>query len=176
MSGRQFIARFMDRRGSAAVEFALLSPAVIFLIAGIAEFGRIYVVYNTVNRIAVQYAASWADCADSPVGTCSTEMSLYTPSYALGNVAPQIKASGLTLQMFQITMGVTSPTVVYAYPTGSSLTTAQTNLIKATFTNGQSAVLVTASYAHSLAFFPKSMTSMLGSLLTPSYTALQLKS
>lgn len=170
------MARLLDRRGSAAVEFALLAPTIILVIAGIAEFGRIYVVYNTVNRIATQYAISWADCADSPVGACSTEMSLYTPSYALGNVAPQIKASGLTLQMFQITMGATSPTVIYAYPTGASLSTAQTNLIKATFTNGQSAVLVTASYAHSLAFFPKSMTALLGSRLTPSYTALQLKS
>jgi Flp pilus assembly protein TadG len=176
MSLRRLMAPFSDRRGFAAVEFALLAPVIIVIIAGITEFGRIYVVYNTVNRIATQYAISWADCSDSPVGTCSTEMSLYTPSYALGNVAPQIKASGLTLQMFQVTMGATSPTVVYAYPTGGSLSTAQTNLIKATFTNGQSAVLVTATYAHTLAFFPKSMTALLGSLLAPSYTALQLKS
>ncbi|MBG0808750.1 pilus assembly protein [Methylosinus sp. H3A] len=174
MSGRG--ARRLDRRGSAAVEFALLTPVIILMIAGVAEFGRIYVVFSAVNKIAAQYAISWADCSDSPAGTCSTEMSLYTPSYALGNIAPQIKASGLTLQMFQVTMGATSPTVVYAYPTGSSLSTAQTNLIKATFSNGQSAVLVTATYAHSLAFFPKSTTALLGGLLTPSYSAVQLKS
>ncbi|WP_036292305.1 TadE/TadG family type IV pilus assembly protein [Methylosinus sp. PW1] len=176
MSLRRLVARFSDRRGFAAVEFALLAPVILVIIAGVTEFGRIYVVYNTVNRIATQYAIAWADCADSPVGACSTEMSLYTPAYALGNVAPQIKASSLTLQMFQITMGATSPTIVYAYPTGATLSTAQTNLIKATFSNGQSAVLVTATYAHSLAFFPKSMNALLSSLLTPSYTALQLKS
>jgi hypothetical protein len=36
-------------------------------------------------------------------------------------------------------------------------------------------VVVTATYSHSLQFFPTLMTPYLGSLLSPSYTVVQLK-
>jgi Flp pilus assembly protein TadG len=169
------LKRFMNPNASAAIEFGLVAPVIIVLIAGIVEFGRIFVVYNTVNRLATQYAIAWSDCSDSPIGACLTELSSYTASNAIANFVPQLNAAKLTLQMFQISMSGTTPTVVYSYPSGSSLTASQISLAKTTFTSGQSAVIVTATYAHSLTYFPAVMTPFLGSVLKPSYTALQLK-
>lgn len=165
---------------NAAVEFALLAPFVVLLMAGVSELGRLFVVYNATNRLATQYAIAWSDCYDSPAGTCSTEMSLYTTQSAMKNFVPQLYTptpicGTLTLQMFQISMSGTTPNVTYAYPTGTALSTAQTNLAKATFSTGQSGVLVTATCASSLGWFASQMNSFLAGRLTPTYTALQLK-
>jgi Flp pilus assembly protein TadG len=162
-------------RATAAIEFALIVPVLLLLMAGIFEFGRAFQVYEAVNRLVAQYAIAWADCSDTPVGTCSTELSAYTAGNAIANIAPQLKSANLTLQMFQISMSGTTPTVVYAYPAGGSMSAAQIAAAKAAFTNGQSAVVVSATYTHSL-IFATLMTSFLSNYLTPTYTVVQLKS
>jgi len=168
-------AIYGSRRGTAAIEFALVAPLLLLLTAGIVEFGRIYVVYDAIDRIASQYAIAWADCTDSPAGACQTEISSYASTNTLTNFTPQIFSARLTLQMFQITMSGTTPTIVYASPTGATLSSAQTSLAQSTFSSGQSAVIVTATYSHSLAYFPTFMTRYLGAYLTPSFTVAQLK-
>jgi Flp pilus assembly pilin Flp len=179
---RRHTLRFSaSTRASAVIEFALLAPFVALLIAGVTEMGRLFVVYNATNRLATQYAIAWSDCYDSPAGTCATEMSLYTPQNAVKNFVPQLYlptpvCSTLTLQMFQISMSGTTPTVTYAYPTATSLSTAQTTLARTTFASGQSGVVVTATCVYSLGYFSSLMTPFLAGRLTPSYTALQLKS
>jgi Flp pilus assembly protein TadG len=167
--------RSFDNKGSAAIEFAVVAPLLVLIIAAVVEYGRIFSVYKAVNRLASQYAISWADCYDSPAGTCSTEMALYTPTYSIRNVAPELTYTNVTLKMFQVKMNGVTPNVVYAYPASSALSSSQTSLAQSTFSNGQSGVVITVSYAHSLLFFPSAMSSFLGSLLTPSSTALQLK-
>jgi Flp pilus assembly protein TadG len=167
-----------SRRATAGIEFALIAPVLILFTGGIVEFGRIALVYETVNRLATQYAIAWADCSDTPQGTCSTEISNYTAANAIANIAPQLQnpSVNLSLQMFQVQMSGTTPTVVYAYPSGASLSTSQTALAQATFTNGQSGVIVTAQYTHSLIYFQSLMTQFLSTKLTPTYTVAQLKS
>jgi Flp pilus assembly protein TadG len=175
MHGRfcQLMRRWLrSDRATAALEFGLTVPTLLLFIGGIVEFGRAFQVYAVVNRLAAQYAIVWADCSDpSNTGVCSTEMTNYTAANAIANIAPQLVASRLTLQMFQVLMSGTTPTIVYAYPTGATLSTAQ-----ATLSSGQSAVIVTASYSHTLVYFSALMTPFLGSHLTPAYTIVQLKS
>jgi len=165
-----------SKRATAATEFALIAPVLLLFIGGVVEFGRIFEAYSVTNRLATQYAIAYADCSDYPAGTCSTEISNYTAANAIANFAPQLVASQLTLQMFQLSMSGTTPTIVYAYPTGATLSAAQTAAAQAAFSNGQSGVLVTATYTHSLIFFSAIMSTYLGRYLTPTYTVTQLKS
>jgi hypothetical protein len=78
--------------------------------------------------------------------------------------------------MFQVTMTGTTPTIVSSYPSAGTLSTAQLAAATSTFTSGQSGVIVTVSYTHTLAYFPNQMSTALSSLLSISYTVAQLKS
>jgi Flp pilus assembly protein TadG len=161
--------------GTAAIEFALVAPLLLLLAGATVEFGGILKVYNATDRLAAQYAISWADCSDLPAGTCQTELATYTAAATISNVAPQLTPANLTLKMFQLQMSGSTPTVVYAYPSGATLTSQQTTAAQAVLQSGQSGVLVTASYQHSLNLFSVLMTSYLASKLNPSYTVVQLK-
>lgn len=165
-----------ERRATAATEFALIMPLVVLLFAAIVEFGRIYQVYNATNMIASQFAIVWADCSDSPAGTCQTELGNYTTTAMINNIAPQLNPANLTLQMFEVTMSGSSPSIVYSYPSTATLSAAQTTLAQANFVSGQTGVIVTATYSHSLQFFSTLITPFLGAYLTPTYTIAQLKS
>ncbi len=166
---------WMSRQAAAASEFALILPIILFLFAAVIEFGRLFQVYAATNRVAAQFAIAWADCSDDPAGTCQTELGAYTASYTLANIAPQLDPTKLTLTMFQVTMSGTTATVVYAYPSGASLSAAQTSAAQANFASGQTGVIVSASYVHTLDFFGNLISPYLGSYLTPSYTVAQLK-
>jgi Flp pilus assembly protein TadG len=162
--------------GTAAAEFAMITPLMVLIFAGVVEIGRIYQVYNTVNRLASQVAIIYADCSDRPTGTCQTEASNFMTSQFVANIAPQITVSSLSFKVFQVTMSGTTPTVVYAAPTGSTLSAGQTSAAQAVLASGQSGVIVSASYTHTLQFFPTVMSSYLSSALTASYVTVQLKS
>jgi Flp pilus assembly protein TadG len=172
-----------NTRATAAVEFALTVPLLLLLLAGIVEVGRAFQVYTVVNRLATQYATTWADCSDAPSGTCSTEMSNFVATSSIANIVPQLTAASLTLRMLQvsITSGGTI-SVVYASPSGATLSASETTLVQNTcqpvlaIPQTCSAVVVTASYAHSLVYFQALMTSYLSSHLSPSYSVAQLKS
>ncbi len=178
---KPLLKRFTSSGGNAAIEFALLAPILLILAAGITEFGRIFTVYNQVNRLATQYAIAWADCVDTPVGACGTELTNLSAANTIANIFPLLQSANLTLQMFQIDMvsstdGTSAnPTVIYAYPAGATMTTAQYNLATARFSAGQTGVIVTASYQHSLTYFPTLMTPYLGGYLNPTYTVAQLR-
>jgi Flp pilus assembly protein TadG len=168
-----------SKRAAAAVEFAIVVPIILFLFAGIIEFGRIFQVYVATNRLATQFAIAWSDCSDSPAGYCQTELNNYSSSYAIANIAPQLTLTPpnkFTLTMFEVQMSGTTPTVVYSYPAGATLTPGQTIVAQANFPSNQYGVIVTASYVHTLDFFSVLMTPLLGTLLTPTYTVAQLKS
>jgi Flp pilus assembly protein TadG len=163
-------------RASAAVEFALISPIVLLMLAGVVETGRFLQVYDAVNRLANQYAIAWADCSDQPAGTCSTELNSYTSAFTIANFAPELTESNVTLSMFEVTMSGSTPTIVYAYPSNATMSATQISAAQTAFSAGQIGVVVTASYQHSLIFFSHQMTPYLGSYLSPSYTTAQLKS
>jgi Flp pilus assembly protein TadG len=170
-------ARFWrSERAAAASEFALILPLIVLMFAAIVEFGSIFQVYAATNRVATQFAIAWADCSDSPAGTCQSELNTYSSSFTIANIAPQLTATSLTLTMFEVTMAGTTPTVVYSYPSSATLTAAQTAAAQATFASGQTGVVVTASYVHTLQFFSFFMTPFLGANLNPTYTVVQIKS
>ena len=174
---RAWIGRFASStRATAAVEFAILVPVLLLFAGGITEFGRYFAVTDAANRLATQYAEAWADCSDVPAGSCTTELGTFSSANVIANVAPQLTASRTTLTMFQVSMTGTTPTVVSSYPSGGSLTAAQTTAARNSFSSGQTGVIVTVGYTHSLAYFSTLMSPYLGSLLNISYTVTQLKS
>ena len=173
---RAFLLKFLgSTQATAAVEFAIIIPVLIMVAAGITEFGRYFCVSDAANRLATQYAGVWSDCSDVPAGTCNTELSTLASSATIQNFAPQLIAGQTSISLFEITMNGGTPTVVYSYPSGTGLSPSQT-AAAAAFTNGQSAVIVTVGYSHTLAFFPTQMSQFLSSLLNISYTVSQLKS
>jgi Flp pilus assembly protein TadG len=170
------IYRFLTgRAGTAAVEFAIIVPVIIAMTGGAFELGRAFQAYNAANRLATQYAFVWADCNDSPAGTCLTELNAYTPTASLANVAPQLTASNVSLRMFQVTVAGSSVNVVYAYPSGSSLTGAEQAAATSVLNNGQSGVVVSISYVHSLLIFTTLMSPIIGSSYTMAFTVVQVK-
>ncbi|MGA2044825.1 MAG: TadE family protein [Roseiarcus sp.] len=174
---RRAWAQFWAAKSAAAAsEFALILPLMILMFGAIVEFGAIFQVYAATNRLASQFAIAWADCSDSPMGTCQTELNTYTSSFTIANIAPQLTASNLTLTMFEVQMAGTTPTIIYAYPSTATLTAAQTAAAQAAFSATQTGVIVTASYVHTLQFFSVLMTPFLGANLNPTYTVIQLKS
>jgi Flp pilus assembly protein TadG len=164
-----------SRSATAAIEFAFIAPVLVMMMAGVVEFGRLFQVYNATNRIATQIAIVFADCSDNPVGTCGTEANSYVTSQFVGNIVPQLTVSALSLTVFQVSMSGTTPTVVYSAPSSASLSASQIAAAQAGLSNGQSGVVVTATYSHTLQFFQTLMNGYLSSALTPSYTAVQLK-
>lgn len=174
MSGRM-LNFGRSRSGSAAIEFAFITPVLLMMIAGVVEIGRLFQVYNGTNRLATQYAIVYADCSDVPVGTCGTEVISLGSTSAISNIEPQLQTNLLSVTIFQVSMSGSTPTTVYTYPSGATLTTSQVAAAQGLLTNGQSGVVVTATYNHNLQFFPTLMTPYLGSVLTPSYTTVQLK-
>jgi Flp pilus assembly protein TadG len=165
-------------RGAAAVEFSIIAPVLILLMAAAFEIGRALQSVQAVNKLASQFAIAWADCTDEPVGTCgpSGELKQYTndTAVAVANLAPQL-SNTVTLQMFQVTMAGTTPTVVYSYPTGASLTAAQVAAAQSVLTSGQSGVVVTVSYSYQMAIFTSFLSHIIPSTIPMNYTVAQLK-
>jgi Flp pilus assembly protein TadG len=164
-----------SQSGTAAIEFAFIVPILLLMMAGVVEIGRLYQVYNATNRLASQYAIVYADCSDRPVGTCSTELSALGSTSAISNIVPQLQTSLLSISIFQVSMSGTTPTVVYSYPSGATMTASQVTAAQGVLSNGQAGIVVTATYNHTLQFFQALMTPYLASVLTASYTAVQLK-
>ena len=162
--------------GNAAVEFAIIVPVMLLLAAGIVETGLVFKVYNSTNRLATQYAIAWSDCSDRPTGTCLTELSNYTAPATVANFVPLLAPQEVTLQMFQVRMVNTTPTVVHAYPAGTALNAAQETAIRAILHSGQDGVVVTTHYRHTLRFFGRVAGPFLDGYLQPTYTIAQLKS
>jgi Flp pilus assembly protein TadG len=170
-----FLNFLRSRAGTAAVEFAVIVPVMIAMAGGGFELGRAFQAYNAANRLATQYAFTWSDCSDSPVGSCLTELSTYTPSAALANIAPQLITANINLRMFQVTVAGANANVVYAYPTGATLTSAETTAATSTLKNGQTGVVVSINYVHSLAVFTALMSPIIGSSFTMAFTVVQVK-
>lgn len=164
-----------SRSGSSAIEFSIILPVMLLMIAGVVEVGRLFQVYNATDRLATQYAIVFADCSDQPIGTCSAEMTQLGATATVSNVVPQLQSGLLSLSIFQVSMSGTAPSIVYSFPSSASLSTAQVAAAQAILSDGQSGVVVTATYNHSLQFFQNLMSPYLSSVLTPSYTAVQLK-
>ena len=164
-----------DRRASVAIEFAVIGPLMVFLAGGIFTIGSLLRSNSGVNRLAMQYAVSYADCSDTSSGVCLTELNEYVTTGALSNIAPQLSTANITLTMAQVKMNGTTPAIEYAYPTSLSLSAAQTAALVAAVPSGQTGVVVTATYKFQVLLFAGIMTPMLGSSVTMSYTAAQPK-
>jgi Flp pilus assembly protein TadG len=164
-----------SRSATAAIEFAFIVPILVMMMAGVVECGRLFQVYNATNRLATQYAIVYADCSDNPVGTCSTELSALGSTTTFANIVPQLQTSLLSVSIFQVSMSGTTPTIVYAYPTGATLSAGQLAAAQGALASGQAGVVVTATYNHTLQFFQTLMNAYLASALTASYTVVQLK-
>jgi Flp pilus assembly protein TadG len=171
---RRLIQFLKDRAGTAAMEFAIVVPVMITMGAGAFELGRAFQAYDAVNRLATQYAFTWADCSDSPAGTCNTELGYYTTSSSLANIAPQLVTSNISLRMFRVTVVGSAANIVYAYPTGATLTSAETSTATSTIANGASGVVVSVSYAYNLAVFMTWLSPIVGSSFTMAFTVAQI--
>lgn len=171
------VIRFLaQRRAVAAVEFAIIAPVLMVLVGGVVEIGSLLRAYAAVNRVATQYALSYADCPDFTSGTCQTELSQYASTTTLANIVPQLTAANLTLTMAQVSMSGSTPTVQYVSPAGATLTAAQTAALVNAVPSGQTGVVVTAKYTYSLLFFATLMKPIIGSSWTITFTVAQLKS
>ena len=170
------LARFLrDRRAAAGVEFAFIVPVMLLMTAGVYEIGRIFQSQSAANKIASQYAIAYADCVDLPAGTCKTELSLYTSTYGLKNLAPEL-TNATTIQLFQVAMSGTTPNVTYSYPNGASLTPAQSTAASNVLTDGQSGVIVTVNYTYTMDMFPSALSkTTLPASWNFAYTVVQLK-
>lgn len=164
-----------DRRANAAIEFAVIAPVVVLLAAGIFTFGTLLRAKAAVNRLAMQYAVSFADCSDTTSNGCLTELNEYATTAAFGNIAPQLSAASLTLNMAQVKMNGTTPTLEYAYPSTLSLSAAQKTALQAAVPSGQTGVLVTVTYTYQVQAFSALMQPMIGSSVAMSATVTQLK-
>jgi hypothetical protein len=192
---RILLALLRRNRASATVELAIILPVMIFIVAGIVEFGRIFEVYVATNRLATQFAFSWASCPDDSSAKCGTELTYYTNGPEISNVVPQLALTGISLSMIEYSvlyLGPASITLNSVYkggfcngsqspnPCGNDLTTGQSLANAAAQTSQQIGtvqyvVVVIASYSHSLSFFNTLMNPLLGSYLTPTYSVAQLK-
>jgi len=161
-----------SRSASAAVEFAFIFPIMLTMFAGVVEFGRLFQVYDATNRLATQYAIVYADCQQA--STCSSEPALLGTTTAIANIVPQLQTGQLSLNIFQVCMSGATPQPQTSFPAGATLTASQTAAAQSILQNGWTGVVVTASYVHSLQFFPTQMSAYLNSLLSPSYTAVQV--
>jgi Flp pilus assembly protein TadG len=176
MKALTLVRRFLGARaGSAAVEFAIIVPVMIAMTAGAVELGRAFQAYNAANRLATQYAFTWSDCTDSPVGTCLTELNAFTASSSLANIVPQLITNNIGLRMFQVTVAGSNVNVVYAYPSGQTLTSAEQTAATTTLTNGQTGVVVSVNYVHYLIAFANLMSSVIGPSYTMTFTVVQVK-
>ena len=171
-----FAARFRrNPEGVAAVEFALIAPIMLVMGAGVLELGWAFQSQCAVNRLASQYAIVWADCSDLPAGTCSTEMGVLANANTVGNIVPQLNNGTRSLQMFQVTMNGSTPSVTYAYPSGATLSAAQSAAASSTLSNGQVGVIVTVSYTHKIMFFGGVLNGIVPATIPMTYTIAQLK-
>jgi Flp pilus assembly protein TadG len=176
MTGRRSLRAFVGQgHATAAIEFAIVIPVLLSLMSGMVEFGRIFEVYAATNRLATRYAIAWADCSDYPTGTCLTELAMYTPVPAMQNIAPQL-TNTVTLRMLEVSMSGSTATVIYATPTGATLTAAELATAQSVIASGQTGVVVTVSYVHTLIFFQQLMSPFLGTSRTITSTVAQLKS
>jgi Flp pilus assembly protein TadG len=174
---------FGHRRSVAAVEFAIILPVMMLMVTGIIEFGAILQVYKATNRLATQYALSWADCYNTGTVTCQTELTTYTNATTISNLAPQLTIGNLLLTMVQFTVNNGTPSIVNSggYPSANAgqiatatsiATTAFTST--ATANEPQTIVVVVAQYNHTLRYFPTFMSTFLGNALTTNYAVSQL--
>jgi Flp pilus assembly protein TadG len=171
-------------RSVAAVEFAIILPVMMLMVAGIVEFGAILQVYKATNRLATQYALSWADCYDGGTVTCQMELATYTNATTIANLAPQLTINNLSLTLAEVTVKDGAPTIVTSggYPSANAgqLATA-TSVAASAFTatakpsESQTIVVVVAQYNHTLDFLPAFVSPFLANALTANYTVSQLK-
>jgi Flp pilus assembly protein TadG len=164
------------------MEFSFIAPILLAMIAGSVEFGRWFQAYNDVNRLATRYAAVYSDCNDgSPsIQNCKTELGQYWPQAAIANIAPQLASGNVSIRMFQVQYASDgTQTINYAYPTGATMTPAETTTAQTTIsTSGaaQTGVLVTVQYPYVALFFPSLFQKLApGANLNLSYTVAQRK-
>jgi hypothetical protein len=90
-------------------------------------------------------------------------------------LAPQITAANVSLEMFQVTMSGTTPSVTYSYPNGTGLNASQTTAAQNYFTSGQNGVIVTVVYTYNVVVFPGVLSGLIPSSFPMSFTVCQLK-
>ncbi|MDB5480327.1 MAG: TadE family protein [Caulobacteraceae bacterium] len=83
-----------DRRGTTAVEFALVAPALCLLIYGVMEFGRLAWTQSALN-FAVEEAARCASVTPTVCGT-SSQIATYAASEIATGYVPASAFSGAT--------------------------------------------------------------------------------
>jgi Flp pilus assembly protein TadG len=86
----------MNRRGSAMIESALVTTSFLFLIIGIADFGRMGFAYNSIGY-AAHRAARWASTRGSSSGHAA----------AAADIQAEVLANVAALDNTQLTTAVT---------------------------------------------------------------------
>lgn len=103
---RRVAALLADRGGATAVEFALIAPALLLLLFGVAEFGRLLWTQSALH-FAVEEAAR---CAAVDTTNCASTAAVQ--SFAVG------RAAGLGLQssVFSLSTPACGTQVSASYP------------------------------------------------------------
>ena len=86
MRRRLAFARWLDQSGTSAVEFALIAPAMLTMVIGCMEVGRLIWVAGALNY-AVGEAARCASVTPSVCGT-ATQITTYASKKIPANIAP----------------------------------------------------------------------------------------
>jgi len=77
--------------------------------------------------------------------------------------------------MFQVTVNQGNVNVTYASPSGATPTSAEQAAATSALNNGQTGVIVSISYVHSLLAFSALMSPIIGSSYTMTFTVVQVK-
>ena len=111
-----------DHRGTTAIEFALVAPALFTLLYGVIEFGRLLWTQSALN-FAVEEAARCASVTPATCGT-SAQIATYAASKIATNYVPTTVFTGTTASCgHQVNASFVYPFVVTGLmPTGPTLT------------------------------------------------------
>lgn len=110
-----------DQRGSTAIEFALVAPALFTLLYGSIEFGRLMWTQSALN-FAVEEAARCASVTPTTCGT-SSQIATYAAGTISANYIPATAFEGATASCgHQVTASFVYPFVVTGLmPAGPTL-------------------------------------------------------
>lgn len=108
--GRSLRSLSSDRAGGAAVEFALLLPMLVLLLAGLIDISRL-VLEKLQVRAAAQAGADYAQRRGWDAAAISAAVTAASPLAASANPAPQVATAC-------ITAGALAPTTAAACPNG----------------------------------------------------------
>jgi len=128
--------------GVMAIEFSLVAPLFLLLLAGVVNYGEALQAQTAIGRLAGQIAYSWAQCQNSlSARGCRADMQNYAT--AIPNVAPMLNPDNLKVRLIEAKLQNGALTTLNS---SGALSPTLTAALMATLSDGQSGVGVEISY------------------------------